>query len=138
MRWHAEILIHGVLVLWMWIRKDGRPKFAAWLVTRFLFDAAQFLAERFGYGTESTGIWYAGVVFQAPLLLLAMHEAEGRWHRRILFAWVAFSMCLAWIRFFPYTGQAVLMCDAAAYVGWLTEKALQSKTPRQLSGPAGR
>jgi hypothetical protein len=33
-------------------------------------------------------------------------------------------MGAAWIRFFPYTGAAVILIDAAAYVAWLAEKAL--------------
>ena len=140
MRWHAEILIHAVLVLWMWRRPDGRPKFSAWLAVRFLFDLAQLLAERFAFGTKgtpfwhltvATSVWYFGVIAGGPLLLLALHEAEGKWHRRILFSWAAFSWGAAWIRFFPYTGQAVLVCDAAAYVAWLMEKTSGHFTRRQ-------
>lgn len=125
----------------MWRRPDGRPKFSAWLAVRFLFDLAQLLAERSVFGTEgtpfwhltvSTSIWYFGTIAGVPLLLMALHEAEGRWHRRILFGWTAFSMGAAWIRFFPYTGQAVLVCDAAAYVAWIAEKALRGRFRQQL------
>lgn len=127
MRWHAEILIHAILVVWMWRKPDGRPRFSAWLAVRFLCDAVQLVAERSGFGTIGTTVWYLGVVAGVPLLLLALHEAVGVWHRRILFSWAALSMGAAWIRFFPYTGAAVLLIDAAAYVAWLVEKALRSK-----------
>lgn len=140
MLWEIELLIHFALVVWIWRKPDGRPGFSAWLAARFLFDAAQFLTDRFGYGTESTTIWYFGVVAGMPLLWLAMHESPGvgRWHRMILYGWTASNLTAAWIRFFPYTGRAVLVIDATAFVCWMAEKAMQTQTPHKPSGPVGR
>lgn len=59
---------------------------------------------------------------------MAMREAHGR-HRDILFAWCVLSMAAAWIRFFPYTGHAVLVIDAAACLCWIAEKIHREYTP---------
>lgn len=130
-RWHAEILIHAALLLLIWRRRTGRPNWEAWLVCRFVFDVGQLLAERMGHNDVAASVWYLGIIVGTWLLLRALHEAvdiRPTYHRRILFAWTALTMGAAWIRFFPYTGQAVLVIDAAAYVAWIVEIGLRSKS----------
>lgn len=125
-RWHTTILLHGIMAFWMWRKPDGRPKFSAWLVARFTFDAAQMIAERMGGGghTASVSIYYAGVVVWCVLLVSALLEARERWHCGVLFSWTGLYMGAAWIRFFPYTGAAVVFIDAVAYVAWAWEKSI--------------
>jgi hypothetical protein len=83
--------------------------------------------ERTGHPALAANVWYFGIICCAPLLLLALHEASGLWHRRILFAWMALMTAAAWIRYFPYTGRAVLLIDAAAFIAWMAEKYLAGR-----------
>lgn len=123
MLWHVEIGVHFALVLYLAIRRDGRKYFEGFIVSRFLIDACQLFNERMHYFDISPTVWYAGVLFQFPLLFLSLREATTyrRGHRDILYAWTCLNLTAAWIRFFPYTGRAVLIIDLLAYSAWIVE-----------------
>lgn len=138
MLWYVEICIHFALVLYLAIRRDGRKYFEAFIVSRFLFDLFQLIHERLHHFQYSTNIWYVGVLFQLPLLFLSLWEATAhrRGHRAILYAWTCLNLTAAWIRFFPYTGRAVLVIDACAFTCWIVEKVLSSsKKTVSLAAP---
>ena len=119
--WHIEMALHGLLIAAIWRRRPGLPFWQGWCVCRFVFDLAQLLLERSGHVTAAANVWYAGIVAGVPLLVLALLEARQtpKSHALILYCWVALNAAAAWIRFFPYTGRAVLIIDGAAWLAWL-------------------
>lgn len=124
MLWYIALCLHAAFLAYLFNRPDGRPRFEAFLVARFIFDVAQLTAERLGNLRGATNFWYLGILVSVPLLYLALQEASTALtaHRSILYAWVSLTMAAAWIRFFPYTGNAVLIIDGVCYLAWIVDK----------------
>lgn len=128
MLWNLSLVYLAVLAFSLIVRPDGRIRFEAWVFARLVFDTVQLIAERTGHMKVSTSVWYLGVLICAPLLLLALREsmeAGGRAHREILISWTVLSLAAAWVRFFPYTGHAVVLIDSVASMLWISEKLIR-------------
>lgn len=120
--WHIELFLQACLIGAVVAIRPRLPRWESWLVARFIFDLAQCLLERAGRADLALNVWYAGVVVGCPLLFMALDEARprGEWeHGAILHSWIALNMAAAWLRFFPVTGQVVLLIDSAAWVSWI-------------------
>ena len=129
MIWHVET----ALLLWLLIlidrRPDQRPRFAALLAFDFTMETAALIAQRLHYMPALTTLTYLGNLGDIPLWALAAIEAADyrpMRHRTILYWWMAATCGCAWIRFYPWTGRAVLLVNCVAYACWIWDKIRRS------------
>lgn len=104
-----------------------------------MVEFAQMSAERFGFAAEAAQVWYVGRIFEGFLIIPAIKEAAdlGRqWHFWILIGWVSATMECAWLRFYPFTGAALLAVNASSYVAWLVDSALNPWSESSLTESA--
>lgn len=119
--WHAEVILLAALV-WTHRYRDGRKYFQALMACGLAFDLPSLILVRTGHLTAFTNIAYTRFLFEIPLLALALIEsADWRpvWHRTILCWWVAATVGCLGIRYFPYSGRALLLVNCAAYSAWI-------------------
>lgn len=127
MLWHLEIAFQFILVGMLWKWPDGRPKFAGLMVANFLMEMAMVGAQRSGRYSATVNIWYWCVLLEIPLIALALIEA-GKLvpfrpsHTFILSWWIAGTMGCAWIRFYPWTGEAAIVINSVAFMAWIIAK----------------
>lgn len=123
MLWYAELLIEAALALRLVCLGDGRRWFEALIVADLIVQIVQKYFDAAHIFGVSVPVFYIGQVIELPLTFAALLEASDRRraHRRILFAWVAITMFWAWVRIFPYTGRALLVCNCIAFAAWLID-----------------
>lgn len=128
MRWHAELILEAVLAVWLCIRPDGRKWFESLICTNFAFEVVYLIADRTAQRINEAQLWWGLIVVEVPLYALASIEASD-WrpatHRTILFWWIALTMGCAWLRFYPYTGMAVIAINQVAFICWMWEKGIR-------------
>lgn len=131
MLWHCEIVLQLILVSALWKWPDGRPKFAGLMLANLVMEIAMLWSERIADYTGVHNVWYWCVVLEVPLVAMALREAlrnslAVKYHALILSWWVACTMGCAWIRFYPYTGVAVVLLNCLAYLAWIYAKGIAS------------
>ena len=130
MRWHAELILEGFLAVWLCARPDGRKWFQALICCNFLFEIFYLIADRIGRRQQEIQLWWALIVIEIPFNAMSLIEAarlNRKYHLWILAWWVSLSMACAWIRFYPYTGYALIAVNQAAFIAWIAEAMLSKR-----------
>lgn len=123
--WHVEAFLLLCLVVKLSLWSDGRKYFEALMACALIFDVAGLIFARIGDFKLYTNLTYASYLVETPLMALALSEAADfrpTHHRRILFWWMAATVACLGIRYFPYSGRALLICNIIAYTCWLVSK----------------
>lgn len=123
--WEIQTVLLVILVAMLRRRRDGRRYFEGLLWCDLVFGIAALVCQRMGYKAQLVTVVYLNNIADVPLWYFALWEAADYRplaHRRILYMWMAGTVGCAWVRFYPWTGKAILCINAIAYASWLYTK----------------